>query len=943
MLELRSVSKIYKTKGGAQVTALCDVSVAFEEKGMVFILGKSGSGKSTFLNICGGLDMPDSGELIVMGKSIKDFTAFDLDSYRNTFVGFVFQEYNILDEFSVAENIAMAQELQGKKKSAEEIDAILEKVDLKGYGKRKPRTLSGGQKQRLAIARALIKDPKIIMADEPTGALDSATGAQIMNVLKRLSQDKLVIVVSHDREYAERYADRIIELSDGKIVSDKVKTEKKAVQIDDNVCILDDGFLTVKNAQELSDDAAKSITEYIKKQEGEVIISADSRNNASIRRSQKIKDGYIERFEDIGAQPVQTAGEATFVRSRLPVGKAIKMGFSGMKNKPFRLIFTILLTSVTLIFFGIISSLMLFDTGKVAANAVEERGYTHIDIIKRSSDTSRNRSYGKEDVDALGEYIGVDSINIIYPFEANNYSYVNYTRTGDTREYYSNLHFGGFMVYNERDMERLNFRSAAPPGEPYIVRDEYGDDTINVPVLISEFTLKMFKEEGYYNPRTNTGKNISSIYDLLGLPIDDMSNGAQDVNFVVDGVFYGEEIPPEFENIEESDNARLKRDYGTYLTDQSLSTCYIINEAALQYRLWTHYPRMDLGSFYLVKPSFMDGYGLTYITRDGHVTDVNAIQSNQAYISIALLVNFIRDYTEHKEQYELEDKIYKANNETESFEYCDAETIASVVPRLFEILRNNFANSQRSGELDENYWYTGLTNDRVTQTGIELAGVVVPAVYRDLESRVAVVAENYVYPDTEYYEYDAGDIYGKSIFPTKELNEEQLKKLIFMENFDGGDNVLYFPENNTIEDVLIVGNGFKAAVRMFIGAGVAAAIFSGLMLWNFIASSITAKKKEIGILRAVGARGSDVFKIFSVESAVVVIICLIISLIASYFGCQILNDFVKETNSAIDFDVCIFDIENASIMIAIAVVVGFAGTFVPVYLISRKKPADVMK
>lgn len=943
MLELKTVSKIYKTKGGTQVTALRDVSVAFEEKGMVFILGKSGSGKSTLLNICGGLDMPDSGEMIVMGKSIKDFTAVDLDSYRNTFVGFVFQEYNILDEFSVAENIAMAQELQGKKKSAEEIDVILEKVDLKGYEKRKPRTLSGGQKQRLAIARALIKDPKIIMADEPTGALDSATGAQIMNVLKRLSQDKLVIVVSHDREYAERYADRIIELSDGKIISDKVKTEKKAVQIDDNVCILDGGFLTVKNAKELNDDAAKSIMEYIKKQEGEVIISADSRNNASIRRSQKIKDGYIERFEDTKAQPVQTAGEATFVRSRLPVGKAIKMGFSGMKNKPFRLVFTILLTSITLIFFGIISSLMLFNTGKVAANAVEERGYAHIDIRQLSNDSHRERSYDQSDADALGEYIGVDPINIIRPFGMDNYGYTRYTRTGDTRDYYSYLQFAGFIVYNERDMERLNFRSAAPPGEPYIVRDEYGDDTINVPVLISEFTLKMFKEEGYYNPRTYTGKDITSIYDLLGLPIDRRVNGAQEVYFVVDGVFYGEEIPPEFENIEESDNAQLKRDYGTYLTDQSLSTCYIINEAALQYRLWSSYPYMGLGSFDLVKPSFMDDYALTYITRDGNITDVNAIQSNQAYISIELLYDFIDEVEDTDEEYELKDKIYKANNETQRFEYCDTETIASVVPRLFEILRDNFINSQYAGELDENYLYTGLTDDGVTKTDIEIAGVVVPDVYRDVGSRVAIVAENYVYPDTEYYEYNADDIYNKLLFPTSELNEEQLNKLIFIRNFDGKEGMSYIVENNTIEDVLIVGNAFKAAVRMFIGAGVVAAIFSGLLLWNFIASSITAKKKEIGILRAVGARGSDVFKIFSVESAVVVIICLIISLIASYFGCQILSDFVKETNSAIDFDVCIFDIENVLIMIAIAVVVGFAGTFVPVYLISGKKPAEVMK
>ena len=168
MIELIHVSKCYHVKGAPDVQALDDVSVSFGEKGLVFILGKSGSGKSTLLNVIGGLDRIDSGEIVIQGKSSKNFTQSEFDSYRNTYLGFIFQEYNILPEFTVGQNISLAFELQGKKATKEELAKILAEVDLTGLEKRKPNELSGGQKQRVAIARALIKNPEVILADEPT-------------------------------------------------------------------------------------------------------------------------------------------------------------------------------------------------------------------------------------------------------------------------------------------------------------------------------------------------------------------------------------------------------------------------------------------------------------------------------------------------------------------------------------------------------------------------------------------------------------------------------------------------------------------------------------------------------------------------------------------------------------------------------------------------------
>ena len=229
MLQLQEVSKTYKLKSGLAVKALQKVSVNFQEKGLVFILGKSGSGKSTMLNVIGGLDQVDEGEIIIKGKSSKTFKNSDFDNYRNTFIGFVFQEYNLIEDFTIGKNIALALELQGHKATPELVHNILNEVDMVGYENRRVNQISSGQKQRVAIARALIKNPQIILADEPTGALDSATGKQVLELLKKLSSNKLVIVVSHDIETANVFGDRIIELKDGEIINyvPKVKNPTK--------------------------------------------------------------------------------------------------------------------------------------------------------------------------------------------------------------------------------------------------------------------------------------------------------------------------------------------------------------------------------------------------------------------------------------------------------------------------------------------------------------------------------------------------------------------------------------------------------------------------------------------------------------------------------------------------------------------------------------------
>ncbi|MDE6617645.1 MAG: ABC transporter ATP-binding protein/permease [Clostridiales bacterium] len=233
MLKLNNVSKSYISKSKQEVPALKNIDLEISDRGMVFILGKSGSGKSTLLNILGGLDSATGGEIFVDNQSFADFKQADYDNYRNQYVGFVFQEFNLLNDFDVANNVALALRLSKEAEITDKVAAALQSVGLSSdYLTRKIDELSGGEKQRVAIARAIVKDSRMILADEPTGNLDSETGESIWNILKDLSDKKLVIVVTHDRESAEKYGDRIIEISDGKIISDS--GEQPATQEKEN-------------------------------------------------------------------------------------------------------------------------------------------------------------------------------------------------------------------------------------------------------------------------------------------------------------------------------------------------------------------------------------------------------------------------------------------------------------------------------------------------------------------------------------------------------------------------------------------------------------------------------------------------------------------------------------------------------------------------------------
>ncbi len=515
MIEAKNLKKRYSPKKGVEVNALDDVSLRLPDTGMVFVLGKSGSGKSTLLNVLGGLDTIDSGEIFIKGQSSKEFKQSHFDSYRNTYVGFIFQEYNILEEFTVGANIALAIELQGRKATNEEINNILAEVDLGGLGARKPNELSGGQKQRVAIARALVKNPEIIMADEPTGALDSNTGRQVFDTLKELSKKKLVLIVSHDREFSELYADRIIELADGKIISD-VEYDKEASENGEEPNLSYSGKeITIKDGYELTDEDRVAINEYIKKVKG----------NASLIINDK-RQNKIFKNTDENKIPERSSKDFKLIKSKLSLKNAFKLGSSGLKHKKVRLVFTILLSFIAFSLFGLADSVASYDSITTCTESLMDSGIDYVSLIKQTK-----YIYDKDEPDEFywqdwDTQISKDEVSILeqqtalkfMPVLGGNSLELSYTSevpsSTDTRYNWSAVYpnrFSGISVLNEQLISSFNYTLLGnlPANENEIV----------VPNFIAEYYVK----NGFlqYNDETDASDivTINSINEMIGKEI----------------------------------------------------------------------------------------------------------------------------------------------------------------------------------------------------------------------------------------------------------------------------------------------------------------------------------------------------------------------------------------------------------------------------------------
>ncbi len=411
-MRIEHLTKIYKSTGTNGV-GLDDVSFTLPDKGLVFIVGKSGSGKSTLLNMIGGLDEITSGDIVIGEKRFSQFSNTDFDNYRNSYLGFVFQDFCLINELTVEDNVRLALDFQGEKHGNAKIADILEKVDLTEYAHRKPTQLSGGQRQRVAIARALVKSPKLILADEPTGNLDSKTAVQVLELLKKLSEEILVLVVSHNIADADKYADRIIELADGKVIRDVSRNE-----LGENVFAIEGDTIYIPDKARLTDEEVLAFNEAI----------ADG-NKKVVQRD--------TAFADTGEVYNTASEEMKFIPSKLSTKRTIEMSGKFMRKKLVTsIIMTVLITAVVVLF-GLSRVFVGFDGAATMNEAMKtstdpafvmNKGYINDDLIE-SLNTSNAVAITDEDIEKFYDagYTGniFKKYSWCYPLSETTYGYEN--------------------------------------------------------------------------------------------------------------------------------------------------------------------------------------------------------------------------------------------------------------------------------------------------------------------------------------------------------------------------------------------------------------------------------------------------------------------------------------------------------------------------------------
>ena len=919
MLETKDLVKIYKPKKGVPVTALDKVTLKFPEKGMVFLLGKSGSGKSTLLNVLGGLDKYDNGEIIIKGVSSKAFKQKHFDSYRNTYVGFIFQEYNVLDDFSVGANIALAIELQNRKAKDSEINEILKEVDLEGFGNRKPNELSGGQKQRVAIARALVKNPQIIMADEPTGALDSNTGKQIFDTLKKLSKTKLVIVVSHDREFAESYADRIIELSDGKVISD-VEYDESYTETENNSLSFNGNIIEIPEAYHITEADREAINNYIKSLKGNSSIHIGS---SALNKKFKNTDESKIKLQDSSAFKL--------IKSKLPLKNAFKIGGSSLKHKKFRLVITILLSCISFGLFGLADTFGAYDHINTCTNSLTDSGVDYVSVAKARKIGSGEHGYWREhgfylsqqELDGIKKQTNVQMHGIYQPYNSN----LDFTgnidssvKLSETEFSIYNAVFSGFADINEDIINGMGFKvlaGALPDGN----KDE---------IAISEYMYEIFKKAKYTDGTTKIknekGEEVLKYYevndylDILGKYIN--INGKNYwITAIIDTNFDLERYIPLTEKAENKTKAESLVDYilyseFNYASSYSYAGVIMTGEGFVD-RLIAAEPKISN-----ITKGYLSFYGDNYSVDSNYIARLSDMTNEKI-----IWVDGKKDTLGEKEIIATIDAVHifeydeksSGNYETDEQRYTAMFKNAKPLSAFKDYF---FAKSE-----EERY---------INEEGYKVVGFIIN------DEKTTKIASTVICSDNLYNEFADG-VESKYSFAVGSMptEKEDIKTLVG-HCYAEDTNTRYPIQNSVTYELDSINDVLKEAAKIFLYIGLGFALFASLMLSNFIGTSISYKKQEIGILRAIGSRSNDVFRIFFAESFIIAMINFLLSATGVFAATLIIN-YVVRNQLGILITILSFDLRQIVLLLGVSIVVAFVASYIPVKRIASKRPIDAIR
>jgi ABC-type lipoprotein export system ATPase subunit/ABC-type antimicrobial peptide transport system permease subunit len=824
MIEIRKVHKYYGSSKHF-TKALEDINLTLPDKGIVFIVGKSGSGKSTLLNILGGLDYPTSGEVIIDNKPLSKFSRADFDAYRNSHIGIIFQSFNLIDEMNVYDNIALSLKIQAIGHNFNTIEDALQSVGLDGMGYRKINELSGGQKQRIAIARVLVKNPKMILADEPTGSLDSVSGEEIIANLKVISKDKLVIVVTHDRLLAQKYGDRIIEISDGRVVSDLVRIEDLASNnsefVSSNVARVPLGG-KIANVEEINSKLNKDQNNYllISTSIDKVVLAYPETFNSIYE-----KQDYDNDFAVNDKKEIKATKNLFLNKSKLPLKEALKMTKESLSKKRVRFTSLVFLATVALTLLSLASSLSNISNDTIVASTIKANNEKIITITK----STPNKSYFLDDDYAylnsefpLLKY--AKTTDIVMQVESAN------PPAGMVNYYFKN--FNGVIETN--DVSTLGLKMISGTGK-FTSSDDYYN------IIISDYVASELTRQGFV--AIKDGK-YGIYFPLTYHDFVDMKILFKDGKFYnVKGVYetnfqeVNKNNPSDFKNLKDLYFGRAIVKPG-FISDYIIGLDYYIVNTTIGYNF--------AGS----------GYS-HYTTNDGiSIYDKNKLQSR-------LLQGTLPDKLKDNEVV-IDFTIFSRMLGSNSF-----ESKQEVLNRWNWYSRRVFA---------PDFLLTLSLNNEAVAT---YSNFKIVALLDDIgqEKRGEMFFSEAMTENIKEITY-----LSKKLVMSSDASVDELTATIIdlrNSNFLVGTSSFKSYTSDT--------ESLKTIANIATYGAVICGIFALLLIANFVIASIRSRQREIGILRSCGARPIDVSKIFLSEVIFSALVVSLLAVGLSIGGYQAIN------------------------------------------------------
>ena len=840
MLELKNISKIYKT-GDFEQVALDDVSIAFRENEFVSILGQSGGGKTTLLNIIGGLDHYSSGDLLIDGKSTKDFTDNDWDYYRNVSVGFVFQSYNLISHQSILSNVELALTLSGASKDDRRKRAIeaLEKVGLKDHIKKKPAELSGGQMQRVAIARALVNNPEIVLADEPTGALDSETSKQIMDLLKEIAKDRLVIMVTHNPELAEAYSTRIVKIKDGQIIGDTNSYKESDSH---------DNFSTKKIKLGLPTAVGLSFNNLLTKKARTILTAfAGSIGIIGIALILSISTGANDFIEDsqrkaLKAYPIQIQKES------FDLGSALAPPNTEEKSHP------------------------------------DDKIYGNDFILERRSELSSNvrennltpfKKYIGDNKDKLDESIGTNFISYLYDMNFDIYTkdpndeLVN--TSGDDFETNNQAPLAQFLNPNQENKNFSQLITTEDGNISPIITDEYEIVEGEWPEKADELVL--FTD---YNNEVFT----SRLYELGFLPSKDYRDfltkldSNEDVEIKEQALDPAKIIGHEYKFVSPSDYYEKEGNNFVNVADDEVKVDEIV-ENGVSAKIVGIAKRKTNDENQVVNAPIGFTEGLTDMMIDhANESEIVKAQIENKDVNVLNNIKFKADNDD--------EKVISSKYFLENLSQRDSLSLSTWImrnkPEIAEEAQKQAEEKQKqamaSGMNMEDLQAKAVQDNDQEQSGEENALATYILEKDDKETLIEI-----------YDEFVAGNSYNKNLESLGVVSKNAPAEIdIYVENFENREQIKSFiddynkdkAENEKITYNDLIGlitksvtdiiNAISYVLIAFVGVSL---VVSSIMIGIITYISVLERTKEIGILRSIGASKSDIRKVFMSETFII--------------------------------------------------------------------------